>query len=236
MATTRQRRPSPRRRPRQRRTDSARYSPLDRKLLWIRNGGPAKYANAMAIVSVFENRSGDPTVVNSIGATGLWQIYNGPNTDTERLKNPDANARAAVKKFRDAKRAGGTGFEPWVSSKGGWGPLVDEKTGKVNEDAARSAGIEFGKSFLEGIASGPLGDAINTAIKPLEPLAAVGELALGLTELLLTPEGWRRLLKVIIGGVVLLWALNQLSKSMFDVNPARGARRAATAVAVKKAV
>lgn len=226
MAAIRQRRPSPRRssiRP-------AHFTPADVAGLWRRNGGPKKYANAMATVSALgENRSGDPNVVNSIGATGLFQIYPGG----ERYKNPDTNARAAVAKFRAAKARGGTGFEPWKSSEGSWGSAVDKKTGKVDGIVSKQLGLTFQKSGAEAFATGKIGDAIAGAIKPLEPLQTVGQLALTLTNFLVDPNSVRRLLKITIGSVILLWALNQLAKAMLDVNPASGIRKTATKVAAK---
>lgn len=61
-----------------------------------------------------------PGVVNSIGATGLWQIYNHPDLVAKYgdMRNPWNNARAAFELWR----AGGTG--PWVSSQAGWGQFA----------------------------------------------------------------------------------------------------------------
>lgn len=74
--------------------------------LWVQEGGPQSEAAMAAVVAKHE--SGLRTdVVNSIGATGLWQIHPGG----EQYKDPHVNARTAVAKF---KAAGGRwGPNPW---------------------------------------------------------------------------------------------------------------------------
>jgi hypothetical protein len=63
--------------------------------LWIQEGGPKWRAPLMAAIGMAES-GGDSTVVNSIGACGLWQIHpRQPN-----CQNPQANAKMAVIKYR----------------------------------------------------------------------------------------------------------------------------------------
>ncbi|MBX5461644.1 MAG: phage tail length tape measure family protein [Steroidobacteraceae bacterium] len=98
-----------------------RFSLQDLANLWVAAGGDPKHAGIMARVAWAESE-GRADARNSIGATGLWQIYNGPNTSRELL-DPMKNARAAVEKFQ----AGG--LQPWIDSKwkgagGGWGQFV----------------------------------------------------------------------------------------------------------------
>jgi hypothetical protein len=236
----RQRRPSARPKAKPNSNDVSKKL-TERKLAWIAAGGPVAHANAMAIVSFFESHLNDQ-VVNSIGATGAWQIYPG----NESAKTLRGNAKQAVAKFKAAKALpGGTGYEPWKSSEGGWGPIIDKRTGKVDGLIANRLGLRFDKTTAQEIATGPVGDALAKGANALKPMVALGELAIGLTELLLTPEGWRRVLKVGLGSVILLWALNQLSKSIFDVNPVgrtvrtaagvTGAGKVGSAVAAKTA-
>jgi hypothetical protein len=65
------------------------------KNLWVRAGGDPARANLMAAIALAES-GGQAGIVNSIGATGLWQIHPGGS----QYLNPLANARAAVGKFR----------------------------------------------------------------------------------------------------------------------------------------
>lgn len=198
----------------------------------------------MGLVTLPESAGIDDRVNPNGGATGLWQLYPGG----EQYKNPRTNARAAVAKFKEAKRAGGTGFEPWKSSESVWGGWVNKESGQLTVEGIKQiskfpglkkgdTGGLFGGNPLGGPIGQPIEDAIN---KALDPMKAIGEFFVGLTELILTPEGWRRLAKIILGGAILLWALNQLSKSIFDVNPAGGAvkraSRAGTMIATKGAI
>jgi hypothetical protein len=73
-----------------------------------RAGGPAAVADTAAAIALAES-GGDPGIVNSIGATGLWQIHPGGS----QYLDPMANARAAVAKYRAAG-----GFSPWTTYTG----------------------------------------------------------------------------------------------------------------------
>lgn len=75
--------------------------------LWIDAGGSRETADVASAIALAES-GGRADARNSIGATGLWQIYNGPNTSIT-LKEPTSNARAAVAKWKAAK-----GFTPWT--------------------------------------------------------------------------------------------------------------------------
>jgi hypothetical protein len=56
-----------------------------------------KYSELQVAVAIaFAESGGRPTAVNSIGATGLWQIYPGNSS----LLNANANAQAAYAKYR----------------------------------------------------------------------------------------------------------------------------------------
>jgi hypothetical protein len=81
-----------------------------------RAGFPNGVANLFGRIAQAESGL-RPGVVNSIGATGLWQIYNHPDLVAKYgdMRNPWNNARAAYELWR----AGGTA--PWVSSQAAWG-------------------------------------------------------------------------------------------------------------------
>lgn len=209
------------------------YTVPEMAQLWVDNGGDKKYAIPMALVG-FAESGGDAWVVNRIGATGLWQHYPGG----EHLKDPNANAALAVEKFKSR------GFQPWVSSQGTWGKWFDPDNLKFS-----LAGVEFVKShggkkgpIDRGLSFGGPGadavsgavDAAKKAVNPLVgPLGDIANFFSGLGDLILHP---RRLLKLILGSVVLLWGINQLSKAMIGKDPIGGARRGATKAAAVAAV
>lgn len=85
--------------------------------LWIAAGGPRDKADQAAAIALAESNQGDPNARNSIGATGLWQIYNGPNTSMS-LKDPWKNAQAAVAKYKASLKTKGDGFLPWTTYTG----------------------------------------------------------------------------------------------------------------------
>jgi hypothetical protein len=63
--------------------------------LWDQAGGPPSYASLMAAIALAES-GGNPSIVNSIGASGLWQIHPAQAGDLDPL----TNARMAVGKLR----------------------------------------------------------------------------------------------------------------------------------------
>ena len=83
--------------------------------LWIQAGGAAAWAPTMAAVALGAESGGDPTIVNSIGATGLWQILISahPQYTTAQMQNPLENAKAAV-----ALLGNGSGISNWGKGTG----------------------------------------------------------------------------------------------------------------------
>lgn len=67
-------------------------------------------ALTVAVAVAMAESGGNPTVVNSIGAVGLWQILVSahPQYSTTWLQNPANNAQAAY-----AISSGGTNWKPW---------------------------------------------------------------------------------------------------------------------------
>jgi hypothetical protein len=63
--------------------------------LWDQAGGPPSYASLMAAIALAES-GGNSSIVNSIGASGLWQIHPAQPGDLDPL----TNARMAVGKLR----------------------------------------------------------------------------------------------------------------------------------------
>lgn len=78
-------------------TNNGEYSYSELEQLWTSNGGNPASAPMAAAIAMGES-SGNPTVVNSIGATGLWQVLPRahPQWSTQQLQNPNTNAQAAI--------------------------------------------------------------------------------------------------------------------------------------------
>jgi len=204
--------------PRRSATRKAQYSFPELQSLWIAAGGDPDKAEVAAAVAMAESRGRSRARSrNPSGGTnrGLWQIDDGSHEDS--TFDPLGNARAAVRISKNGEDWGA--WEAFV--KGRHKPFL---VGKAPD-----------KSLLEKLATGPVGDVGAAITKPLDPLVNLGKVAIGFGELFLTEAGWRQIAKVVIGGALLLWALNALSKSIFDVSPARGVRRAATSTPAGKA-
>ena len=107
--------------------------------LWDRAGGPPSRAHVAGAIALAES-GGDPRIVNSIGAAGLWQIYGKPFPGN--ALDPMTNARMAVFKYHAAN-----GFSPWVTymtgayrhfmDSGGW--LEPGANFSVNKTGRREA-------------------------------------------------------------------------------------------------
>jgi Lysozyme like domain len=82
--------------------------------LWIKAGGSKSMAPLMAAIAMAES-SGNPSVVNSIGAAGLWQIYDHPDLVAKygSMTSPLNNARAAVAVYQEQ------GLDAWDTYKSG---------------------------------------------------------------------------------------------------------------------
>lgn len=81
-------------------------------------------------------------------------------------------------------------------------------------------------------------DVVNAIPDGFAAIASVMEgiakFFVGLGELLLTPEGWTRLAKLIGGAVLLLWGLNGLANVVTGSKPISGAAKLAVGAAVLK--
>lgn len=114
--------------------------------LWVQAGGDPKLAPLMAHIAQAES-GGRAGIINSIGATGLWQIYNGRNTDPG-LVDPMRNARAAVQKYKTQ------GLGAWKASQGTWGKYVgSSETYAGGGDLSQLPGGLFGTEDHRNIGS-----------------------------------------------------------------------------------
>lgn len=86
-------------------------------------------------------------------------------------------------------------------------------------------GIDAGEAVAE--AGGKVIDALPSVA---QVLADIARFFVGLGELLLTPEGWLRLGKILGGAILVLWGLNRFANQGMGVSVGRGIRRARSAI------
>lgn len=97
--------------------------------LWVRAGGPPRYANVMSQIALRESggRRGAQNLTGPDHSIGLWQInqlaHRGRYGNDQQLKNPLANAKAAVAIFQASRQAGQDPLRPWST----YNPATDIK-------------------------------------------------------------------------------------------------------------
>lgn len=92
-------------------------TPVEIYRLALQAGWNAKDAVTATAIALAES-SGNTSVTNSIGATGIWQIYDGSYPSAARkaqLDDPAENAKEAFAKWTAAKRGGASGWCPWAT-------------------------------------------------------------------------------------------------------------------------
>lgn len=147
--------------------------------LWIKAGGPKKYARTAAAIALAESDgeiTADNSGLNKDGSAdyGPWQINSIHGFNRKKLKSdPLYNARAAVKVFN------GQGFAAWVQYKnGGWRKRLPD-VGRIAEPGEVPSGGAQGSqeavSRPSGFAGGPsvgLGDLLARSLsRPQTPVS-----------------------------------------------------------------
>ena len=93
------------------------YSPTQIYQIAVQAGfSPIDAVTATAIA--LAESGGQTNVINSIGATGLWQIYDGnypSNPRAQALSDPLQNAREAYAKYAASQKTKCGGWWPWAS-------------------------------------------------------------------------------------------------------------------------
>lgn len=165
--------------------------------LWVDAGGSEDDAPMAAAITRHES-GGRVDVVNEIGATGLWQIHPGG----EQYKNAWNNARAAVAKRRASRHKWGP--NPWAV-------CLDDKCTNLQAEAnniAHNADLKSGPGGLVDTTAdkaGDVGDGLAGAITGVfKPIA---EFFNYLTQ----RDTWVRVGKVLLGVIIILFALNALT-------------------------
>jgi hypothetical protein len=182
----------------------AQLNPFSIYSLWVQNNSHSSANPVIMTAIALAESSGNPEEVNSIGACGLWQIH----PYEEGCLNPATNAKQAGQKFASQ------GYGAWTTYKTGAYkvelPLV--------ETSLREAGAA-GKSTAEGVGFLGIGVGPNVAPEASETVRKAAEAAVSWTgelgeilKFLSSSSGWLRIGKVILGGVVILIAIEEISK------------------------
>lgn len=115
-----------------------------------------------------------PGIINSIGATGLWQIYNHPDLVRRfgSMTDPWHNAQAAKVLYDQS------GLSPWVSSRSVWGKhlgagaLTGGGGGAASFKNVKAPRLGGPASVLKSVVQGSLSSAASAANKSLRKAAA----------------------------------------------------------------
>ncbi len=149
--------------------------------------------------------SGRTDVVNSIGATGLWQILQpvhvkaNPTWSKEWLKNPQNNARAAYK-----ISSSGTNWKPWEAyTNGAYRLFLDEVRKAVKGGVVSEADPGRDPNDPININEETHGQEGNNV---LEEITKFGTL-------LADPNTYFRLLLIVAGSLLVGFALLTLTKA-----------------------
>lgn len=175
------------------------YSKGQLEALWAAtnpgNGDP----HLMAAIALAES-SGNPSSLNSIGACGLWQIH----PYEAGCLSPTTNARMAGGKLKSQ------GLGAWETYTNG--AYKQYYTGVTENASILSKGAEALDPFGSGLEAGKLGTEAGEALSGNKTdlpsiFGSLGKLPGELTkivELLLSPKGWIRIGKVLVGLFLLL--------------------------------
>lgn len=152
------------------------YTFDDLEALWVKHGGPRSVQAIAAAIALAESQ-GNPHAVNSIGATGLWQIHPGG----PQYLDPDVNAATAVAKFK----AAGNKFTPWTTYTG------------ADTPGHRKTYLDYlPRAGLAGSAIPPVGAAQEGAVGAAK---TVGSFLGTLSESIFSADWWLRVGLILLG-------------------------------------
>ena len=141
-------------------------SPLEIYRLATEAGWNAADAVTATAIAMAES-GGNTSVVNSIGATGLWQIYDGAYPSQARaaqLSDPLTNAKAAYAKWAASQGTSCGGWWPWAT--------YNEGPCAARQEAGR---VNTWRQFLAPAQSASLGvDGTGGAVSTVDPSLAGG--------------------------------------------------------------
>lgn len=187
--------------------------------------GWGRHARDASWVAMAES-SGDSSIINSIGATGLMQINQPvhvqahPTWTKKWLQNPTNNLRAAKRLFDDA---GQKWDGPWLDSRdkgglptgnGGWGQHVKGSGGGASQvdddpcDALKGTPAYDYCTRDDGDTGTPLDEATDAA----EQLGRIAQAIAKGANWIADPANWVRVVYVVGGGVLTVAAVNVIAR------------------------
>lgn len=191
--------------------------------LWISQGGdPPKALIASAIVMA--ESGGRTKIYNGICCWGGYQ-FNTNTLDKKCAVDPVCATQAAIRISDNGKD-----WSKWETfTNGNYQQYMSPKWKGNLEDTVGN--LQDMKDFS------PLGIKGVSLDDPLEALKNIAAFFTGLGELLLTPEGWARLAKLIGGAILVLWGLRVVIKESTGTDPVgtaiKGAELAGVAATIK---
>lgn len=198
-------------------------------LLWITEGGNPSQADTYSAIVMAES-GGDSNAQNSIGATGGPQILLSAHPDVSETcaKDPACSTRKAIQISNN-----GRDWSPWVTyTSGAYRSFIGGGGKRVSKRKAKTelAGFKLGPfdthigpniQLIPGIGNAAEAGG-NLLSSPGDILGTFKQLTaffVGLGELILTPEGWLRMGKMIGGLVLALWGLRIIIKNSTGTDP-----------------
>lgn len=214
--------------------------------LWIANGGsPAKADLASAVVMA--ESGGDSTVDTNPCCKGGYQInVEVGNTSRACAMNAVCATRWAIKESKNGRDwsaweaytngsyrqfLGGSGKKV-PRTKRGAQKMVDLELGPLNVPLPGPdinplfPSLPYLKGGVEDL--GGLAEGLPVVGGPVKALTDISAFFVGLGELVLTPEGWLRLAKLIGGAILALWGLRIVIRESTGTDPVNAATKTAT--------
>jgi hypothetical protein len=185
----------------------------DLETLWIMGGGARNQSSMAAAIATAES-GGNPTAMNGQYVSGLWQINTAPNANPEYtvsdMQNPLKNAQAAV-----ALSKNGTDWTPWQTyTNGAYKTYYKSGVSPAPTSAQLKQYATFGSGNGNYLVN-KQGQILGGGTQPLgipNPLPTISTVA-GLISFITDPAKLLRLGEIILGGLILLMALDQIVKS-----------------------
>lgn len=207
----------------------AKHSPRAVAAAWVRNGGRKAALPTALAVALCENETLDDDA-STWCCHGVWQLHR-DHTQISCARNLDCATKKAIQLSSNGRDWSAWSCHPASYSKEHGDPGAQTRFASKKQEADSflddfRQGIDpfgffgiapEGEGLLEPGGGGSDGPLIPNWVPNLE---AIAQFFVGLGELLLTPDGWKRLAKVIGGAIILLWGLNVLMKQTTGTNPA----------------